>query len=467
MGPIVEFALLLSLYGFAEGLVSRSSHGERVVCSVSAHTSCAQPHVPVGYHETESLSVCMDTCTATPDCNYATHASGMCTMLTACNAVGLEASVMLARCDATGRHKLQCGKTIKTTCAGQPPDGWGNLGQHEDKHSCIKKCKFNATANCKYVTLDPFGQCTSWQQCRPRADRNARFVWKNCFQRHPTTPCATTTAMDETTMTAMVATTTMDTAANTTTAMAAITTTAMAATDDHANVRALATPVQVGQEVYGSIEVTDDVDWFSVFLEGNSWYTFTVTSSGHTKLDVRGNIGAGLVGDDHGINSTLVAYWNLQGRAGFYGVEVSAYANQGPIDEYTLVVTQGKPLIPDDHGEFDDGATLIQVDERTLGRVDFAGDLDWFSFFVPGGLVEVEVESTLEIGFNVLDRRGSLIAWHRCGFVFCWAEFLTGGGTYYIQVAGRARAEYEVRVLNDEDYIYDDSYFGDFGDYHL
>ncbi len=174
--------------------------------------------------------------------------------------------------------------------------------------------------------------------------------------------------------------------------------------DDHGNDMANATPLTVGTPINGHIEVNVDEDWFVVTLAAGDSIDMRTNVGDPTVDDTTleiydaASFAAGAVLDENDdiaypaeINSAIDAF--IAPADGDYYVVVGAFvpgAGGGVTPRYELaVITTGggttPPPVVDDHGNDYTTATPVTAGALgalvppTAGKVEVAGDEDWFS----------------------------------------------------------------------------------------
>ncbi|MGI4843908.1 MAG: DUF4214 domain-containing protein [Janthinobacterium lividum] len=175
----------------------------------------------------------------------------------------------------------------------------------------------------------------------------------------------------------------------------------------------------IGASVTGAIEKNGDRDWFKVALEAQTLYRFTLTAAESNAGTFR-MMGTGLYEDYLRLWDPLgthkVGYAGPTGQnepvsilfapatAGDYFLDMGANYVTG---SYTLSAVQ---LARDDHGNDVLHASVLPLNGRLAGVIDYAGDVDQFSLSLRAG---VSYTVTLESGgaaygtvFRTLEKSG-------------------------------------------------------------
>ena len=146
--------------------------------------------------------------------------------------------------------------------------------------------------------------------------------------------------------------------------------------DDHGNAISAATAVLVPSSKEGTIEYTGDVDYFSFQAKADTtyviatslgtldyYYLYLYNSSGQQLASAQGYQG----------QQTPIAYTATASGELYVAVDNRQRNGTG---SYTLTVT----VPSDDHGNAISTATDVEVPSSTEGTIEYAGDLDYFSF---------------------------------------------------------------------------------------
>lgn len=156
--------------------------------------------------------------------------------------------------------------------------------------------------------------------------------------------------------------------------------------DDHGNNASAASPITVGTNTPGVIEIQDDVDFFSFTANAGIIYTINTVldSLNDSNLKLYGSDGTTLLeenDDGAGMGFASRIDWTCH-SSGVYYIAVSAY-NVGT-GSYMLTLSLGGESVVDDHGNTHYSATEMT---RTYenGNIEVIGDIDYFSFEAVGG----------------------------------------------------------------------------------
>ena len=236
-----------------------------------------------------------------------------------------------------------------------------------------------------------------------------------------------------------------------------------AAPDDHGNAVAGATPATSGTGVSGNIEVTGDVDYFSIVVSGASDaapVTINATTSGTLNSDGTLFNGDGIqIGSDvyngSGTNFRIIRSLTVDGSY-YIGVQGGTTGNR--TGTYSLTITVGSTVIDtttngppaadtDTHSNIRSRATPVTSGTAIAGWLNVAGDFDYFSIAVTGASTSSPVMLTAGTTgttdtFGILfDSNGVELALNDDppggGRNFLIEEYsITENGTYYIRVGG-------------------------------
>lgn len=165
--------------------------------------------------------------------------------------------------------------------------------------------------------------------------------------------------------------------------------------DDAAGDASTGARLAIGASVKGTIEKNGDRDWFKVTLEAQTLYRFTLTAAESNAGSFR-MMGTGLyedylhLRDPQGLHKVGYASPTRQGEpvsilfapseAGDYFLDMGADHVTG---SYTLSATS---LARDDHGNDIAHASVLPLNGRLAGAIDYAGDVDQFSLTLRAGV---------------------------------------------------------------------------------
>ena len=158
--------------------------------------------------------------------------------------------------------------------------------------------------------------------------------------------------------------------------------------DDYLSTIQTTGAVAVDSSTTGEIETVGDRDWFAVTLEAGKTYRIDLegwaTGDGtlrdpylHGVYDENGVLLDGTTVDDGG-----TGYYNSRvlftaQAGGTYYVAAGAYREY--VGTYTLSVTDVTDGVPDDFATGTGTTGMVAVDGSTTGKIDYAGDRDWFA----------------------------------------------------------------------------------------
>jgi len=150
------------------------------------------------------------------------------------------------------------------------------------------------------------------------------------------------------------------------------------AEDDHGDTLETATRVTDESTTRGVLNTNDDVDVFVFRTSIPGTYRAETTSTTDTLctfLDANGDELAS--NDDDGINLNCRLETNLERGVTVY---LQVVGVQGRTGAYSLVLRRPEPAPADDHGNDSTNATRVGDNSVTPGRIEQAGDRDYFEF---------------------------------------------------------------------------------------
>ncbi|WP_295995941.1 DUF4214 domain-containing protein [Rugamonas sp.] len=236
-----------------------------------------------------------------------------------------------------------------------------------------------------------------------------------------------------------------------------------AAADDFAANAGGAGALAIGAAaVAGTLNVTQDVDWFKVSLQANQSYVFTLgDSSNHAVINVVDAQGAVLSGNtaytETGVGQVL--YWTPP-RAGDYYLQVQAtsfYYTQQQTGPYTVQAS----LAPVDDYSANTGTTGVLTQGHTLaGKIETFNDVDWikvslqagsnYLFDLPNGTLADGTHSPMT-DFRLLDGNGTTVQGYypvydssRAVGELTVSYLAASSGDYYLAVSGLPFSSYKV-----------------------
>ncbi|MCB4784523.1 MAG: PPC domain-containing protein, partial [Sulfurovum sp.] len=216
--------------------------------------------------------------------------------------------------------------------------------------------------------------------------------------------------------------------------------------DDHGNSKDEAAPINPNGETLGSIEMAGDEDWFKVDITSAGTLTMGVASQ------TAGDISVSLYNASSSTSITSGDSSNTLGisqrlAAGTYYIKVKHHSATGTgnyklATKFTLgSTTSGVPFgVPDDHNNSKDEATSIRLQSTTEGRINGAGDVDWFKVDITSaGTLTVDTTGTTDTYGELYNASGTKItsdddsgSEHN----FKISQYLETG-TYYVKVKHR------------------------------
>ncbi len=218
-----------------------------------------------------------------------------------------------------------------------------------------------------------------------------------------------------------------------------------AVVDDHGDTAATATTVGLGGFVVGSLESSNDIDFFAVDIPSNG--VVTVESFGNTDTFgiLYNNADVEIASDDDsGVELNFSVFGTLFQGTVFLSVQGYDSTVTGA---YSIRIDHNPTDLTDDHGDTQFGATQVQPNDVTVGRLEQAGDIDMFAITIPAaGLLNVFTVGTTDTtgiisGLDPVDDEGP-------GLNFELNTFLPVAGTYYFEVAGYDTTTGDYLLLN-------------------
>ena len=204
-------------------------------------------------------------------------------------------------------------------------------------------------------------------------------------------------------------------------------------TDDHGNTRATATALPLDSPLPGRIDPTGDIDYFRLQIPVSGSLTVETTGSTDTYGRLESSSGSTLAtNDDGGSGSNFRIVRNV--TAGTYYIRVTGYRSE--TGGYTLRAN----MATDDHGNTRATATSISLDSPLTGRIDPAGEIDYFRLEATSdGELTVETTGSTDTYGYLEDSSGTVLAHNddrdRTNYNFRIRHTVTPG-TYYVRVTG-------------------------------
>ena len=233
--------------------------------------------------------------------------------------------------------------------------------------------------------------------------------------------------------------------------------------DDFAAGTGTSGTVAAGGSTTGKIDYAGDRDWFAVTLEAGKTYQIdlegSATGSGTSRNpylrgvhDADGVLLAGTTNDNGGAgNNSRVTF--TAPEAGTYYVAAGAYGSRE--GTYRLSVTDVTDGVTDDFEAGTGTSGTVAVGGSTTGKIDYAGDRDWFAVTLEAGKTyQIDLKGS-DTGAGTLrnphlrgvyDADGDLLAGttnDNGGVVYNSRVFFTAqeAGTYYVAAGARGRGE--------------------------
>ena len=220
--------------------------------------------------------------------------------------------------------------------------------------------------------------------------------------------------------------------------------------DDHGDHIETATAIEVETPVGGNVNYESDTDYFRFTATADQLYQIDVApgtlegswaylyDSGGVPLKAGSNV-------DVGVHASRIV-WSAP-VSGDYYVSVSSLA--GSTGSYTLTISPSD--IQDDHGDYIETATAMEVGTTVEGIVDYDGDIDLFRFTAAGQGYQIDVAlGTLDHSVAMLldsdgreltssqgDSRASRIVWTLpdSGYHYVAVFGLGGTGSYTLTIS--------------------------------
>lgn len=187
--------------------------------------------------------------------------------------------------------------------------------------------------------------------------------------------------------------------------------------DDYGNTIATAGALDIGAQLSGSIQGTQDVDMIKVELQAGVAYNFSLLQQGapgqssNMYLNLMDSKGASIATPTFGLEKN---YLYVPSISGSYYLGVGAYSGQQP--GYTLSAA----LAPDDYTANNATSGTVAIGAPATGTMEGVGDRDWFSANLNVGntywfTLSGSGDTPLNIGYNgaqvrIMDSKGAVVA---------------------------------------------------------
>ena len=160
----------------------------------------------------------------------------------------------------------------------------------------------------------------------------------------------------------------------------------MPSRDDYANDVRTTSWIDVGSPVTGEIETGDDADWFAIWLEEGTEYTFDLEGDSTGQGDLTDPMlylldGDGEVitmDDDGGVDYNSRIVFTPEDSGTYY---LSAESWDDLTGTYTLTVSG----IADDYPADPDTTNWIEPGSSVTGEIETGDDADWFAIWLEDG----------------------------------------------------------------------------------
>ena len=187
--------------------------------------------------------------------------------------------------------------------------------------------------------------------------------------------------------------------------------------DDHGNTRASATAILLNSDAPGSIEKAGDQDYFSFYADKDATYTISVTpeSGFDAQLWLYGPDGTQLAHNNNASTPGAAIRGFKATRGGSHYVRVTA-AGSSATGTYVLSINvDAPPPGVDRHGNTRDKATTISPNSPVTGKINVAGDVDYFVFSGQHGadyLIGVASDDNMDTELALFDASGNQLAYN-------------------------------------------------------
>ena len=187
--------------------------------------------------------------------------------------------------------------------------------------------------------------------------------------------------------------------------------------DDRGNTRASATAILLNSDAPGSIEQDGDQDYFSFSADKDATYTISVIpeSGFDAQLWLYGPDGTQLAHNNNASAPGAAIGGFKATRGGSHYVRVTA-AGSSATGTYDLSINvDAPPPGVDRHGNTRDKATTISPNSPVTGKINVAGDVDYFVFLAQHGadyLIGVASDDNMDTELALFDASGNQLAYN-------------------------------------------------------
>jgi subtilisin family serine protease len=205
--------------------------------------------------------------------------------------------------------------------------------------------------------------------------------------------------------------------------------------DDQGDDAATATATTDPSVQVGVIALAGDVDAFKFAAFAGVAYRFAVTPGElpAARLLLRGIDGVAVLADAEGAGGEPVVIEWVAPASGNYSLEVSS-AVEGGVGGYSLSIAGD-----DDHGDNAANTTPLEIPHAVDGRIERAGDVDWFAVDTLPGLnygIDVGLGTLPNVRVRVYEADGTTLVTQAVSSsdVFAAARWRAEGERYYVEI---------------------------------
>jgi hypothetical protein len=205
----------------------------------------------------------------------------------------------------------------------------------------------------------------------------------------------------------------------------------------------------------GTIDGAGDQDWFSIFLNAGTTYTFRQSMAGGSNLDsllrLMNSSGTQVASNDDGGGNTNSLISFVPTASGTYYVSAGGYASSTGAYSLSASASGGAASTPTPTPSGDivgstSTTSSLALNSSTGGTIDGAGDQDWFSIFLNAGTTytfrqSMAGGSNLDSLLRLMNSSGTQVASNDDGGgnTNSLVSFVpTASGTYYVSAGGYA-----------------------------